>query len=105
MLASFTDYFELKDTESEGQPEKDSSLLEETLSSDESNLSDDSIPLTDADSVENDLQSEKDADWQENFEQASVADDTASYTASEQIESSGTYGEEKPPEEASQDTE
>ena len=105
MLASLTDYFELEEAETEEQPEKDSSLSEETLSSDESNLSNGSISLTDADSVESDLQPEKDADWQENFEQASVADDTASYTASEQIESSGTCGEEKPPEEVVQDSE
>lgn len=105
MLASFTGYFELEDTETEEQPAQDSSLSEGTLSSDESNLSDDSIPLADADSVENDLPPEKDADWQENFEQASVADGTAPYTTSEQTESSGTYGEEKPPEEARQYTE
>lgn len=100
MLASLGKYFELEELEAEKQPEQDSSA--------EPNLSDGSMPLTDADSVESDLVPEKETDntdWQENFEHASVADGTAPYTTSEQTENNGTYGEEKPPEEIVQDTE
>ena len=100
MLASLGKYFELEEPEAEKQPEQDSSA--------EPNLSDGSMPLTDADSVESDLVPEKEidnTDWQENFEHASVADGTASYTTSDQTENNGTYEEEKPPEEIVQDTE
>ena len=91
-----------KSTSAEGD-----SSLEEPAPSDDSN------PSTDADLVESDPTADEaenavvkeNADNNKNSGYASVAEDTASYTASDQTEYSETSEVEEPPEELTQDTE
>lgn len=101
MESSLIEYFELEDTDT---AEQDASLSETASSSEEHAHSDDSSTLTDTDTVGKDPLSEneaEDSNPQERPEHASVAEETASYTASEQAEMSR---ETKPPEEAGQET-
>ena len=101
MESSLIEYFELEDTDT---AEQDASLSETTSSSEEHAHSDDSAPLTDTDPVGKDPSTEnetEDSDLQEGSDHASVAEETDSYTASEQAE---IIRETKPPEEAGQET-
>lgn len=101
METSLIEYFELEEADT---AEQDASLSETTSSSEEHAHSDDSNPLTDTDLTESDSSTEnetEDSDLQKESEHASVAEDTDSYTASEQAE---MIGEMKPPEEAGQET-
>lgn len=101
MESSLIEYFELEDTDT---AEQDASLSEAGFSSEEHTHSDDSAPLTDTDTVGKDPSTEnetEDSDLQEGSEHASVAEETDSYTASEQAE---MIRETKPPEEAGQET-
>ena len=101
MESSLIEYFELEDTDT---AEQDASLSETTSSSEEHAHSDDSAPLTDTDPVGKDPSTENGtggSDLQEGSDHASVAEETDSYTASEQAE---IIRETKPPEEAGQET-
>lgn len=85
MEASLIEYFELEKADYAEETKEDTPPLEEDASPDESALTEDNTPLTDAD-------------------YASVAEDTTSYTASEQTAVSETGEAEKPPEKPLQDT-
>ena len=91
----------------------ESVLTEEDSSPEEPAPSDDSEPSTDAGLAESDPPADKtenavieeSSDSSKDAGYASVAEDTVSYTASEQTECCETSEEDKPPEELTQDTE
>lgn len=106
MEASLVDYFELGNTDKAEGIEQNTLLSEENASPvEEAGLTDDSTTLTDADLTESDSPANEAESTliEENVDYASVAEDTASYTASEQTAVSGTGEVDKPPEEALQD--
>lgn len=114
MEASLTGYFELEEADkaeqaaslsTEDSPVDEPALTEEDSSPEETAPTDDSTPLTDADLTESDPPADEteSAAIGGNADYASVAEDTASYTASEQTEVSGTGEAEKPPEKSLQD--
>ena len=119
MEASLVEYFELEETTGPDQNEQEEPQLEEinneipvTEDNDPdgapSVLSGDSTPPMDTDPVVNGLPTEngtENPDLQEEPDYPSVAEDTLSYAISDQAISNGTDREEKPPEEAVQETE
>lgn len=120
MEASLVEYFELEETTGPNQNEQKDPQLEEDPNNEipvaEDNdpdgapsvLSGDSTPPMDTDLVVNGLPTEngkENPDLQEEPYYPSVAEDTLSYAISDQAISNGTDREEKPPEEAVQETE
>lgn len=102
MEAFLIEYFELGDTDTDEQPNQDAAQ------------SDDSTPLADASTVENNLSVENETEnavVEENVDNnkdagyASASEDTASYTSSEQTKFSGKSEVEEPPEEFTHGTE
>ncbi len=107
MEASLVDYFELLETDKAEEAKQDTPLSEDDTSpAEEPALTDDSTPLTDADLAESDPPADKteSAAIGDNANYASVAEDTASYSAPEQTGVSGTETAEEPPDEPLQDT-
>lgn len=102
MEASLVKYFELEETAGREQDGQDTFPSGETPSSSGSAPSDDSTSFTDAGLAEGSFPTE---DERKEAVYDSVAEDAASYTASSQQESDSPEMEEKPPEEASHDTE
>ena len=107
METYLTEYFDLEDAEEPEQTEQDTSSSEDDNSPAEKVLSDASESLTDAGLVErvspaNETESSA---FEENAGYASVAEDTASYTASDQTGLGETNEVEEPPEKATQETE
>lgn len=103
MESSLKRYFELEDMTEPEQDEQTAPLSEES-SPEEEALSDGSMPLSDADTAENgplDENAEEIPIPQDEAELASVAEDTSSYTVSDDTE----RAEDKPPEEMSFETE
>ena len=99
MEASLTGYFELEEAD---KAEEDTSPTEESA------LTDDNNPSTDADTAEDDTPIENETEisgLQDQAEYTSVAEGTDPYTTPEQAETNEADEEEKPPEEANQDTE
>lgn len=99
MESSLVEYFELNEAK---QDEQDASLSEEIFPSVEPDRTDEGTPLADANTTEDNSQignKTEISSLQEQSEYASVAEGTDPYTAPEQAESTGTDGEEKPPEE------
>lgn len=122
MEASLVGYFELKETgmaeqntalSKEDVPADEPALTEENSSLEEPAPSDDSEPSADAGLAESDPATdetrnaviEENADSSKDTGYASVAEDAASYTASDQTAYSKTSEVEEPPEEFTQDTE
>ena len=107
MEASLVSYFELEGTDKTEETEQDTSLSREDASpAEESALTDDSTPLTDAGLTEIDPPADEteSAAIEENAGYASVAEETASYTAPEQTGVSETEAAEEPPDGPIQDT-
>lgn len=107
MEASLTDYFELEEADKADETEQDTPLSGEDASpAEESALTDDSTPLTDAGLTEIDPPADEteSAAIEENAGYASVAEETASYTAPEQTGVSETEAAEEPPDGPIQDT-
>lgn len=107
MEASLVDYFELLETDKAEEAKQNTPLSEDDTSpAEEPALTDDSTPLTDADLAESDPPADKteSAAIGDNANYASVAEDTASYSAPEQTGVSGTETAEEPPDEPLQDT-
>lgn len=107
MEASLVDYFELLETDKAEEAKQDTPLSEDDTSpAEEPALTDDSTPLTDADLAESDPPADKteSAAIGDNANYASVAEDTASYSAPEQTGVSRTETAEEPPYEPLQDT-
>lgn len=99
MEASLVDYFELDEAKQDGQ---DAPLSEEDFPPAEPDRADDSTPLADDVTAEDDLPIENEAEisgLQEQSDLYSVAEGSDPYTAPEQSVPSGTDAEEKPPEE------
>ena len=127
MEASLVSYFELEETDKaeqdtalskedapadgsvltdEDSPVDESALTKEDASLGEAAPTDDRTPLTDTDLTESDPPADEteSAAIGDNVGCASVAEDTASYTAPEQTGVSGTEAAEEPPDEPTQDT-
>lgn len=106
MEASLSDYFELEEVDKTEEPEQDTPLAEADASPAETAPTDDSTTLTDAGLTESDssMCETESAAIGDNADCASIAEGTASYTASEQTEVSETDEAEKPPEGSTQDT-
>ena len=107
MEASLVSYFELAETGKIEETKQDTPLSEDDTSpAEESALTDDSTPLTDAGLTESNPPADEteSAAIGDNANYASVAEDTASYSAPEQTGVSGTETAEEPPDEPLQDT-
>ncbi len=107
MESSLVGYFELTESDKAEQAKQDTPLSEDDTSpAEEPALTDDSTPLTDADLAESDPPADKTESVAigDNANYASVAEDTASYSAPEQTGVSGTETAEEPPDEPLQDT-
>lgn len=100
MEASLVDYFELNGAMQDGQDA--APLSEENFPPAEPDRADDSTPLADDVTAEDDLPIENEAEisgLQEQSDLYSVAEGSDPYTAPEQAVPSGADAEEKPPEE------